>query len=277
MATPHDAADTVAGACSTSTVKQYAEIAACLRCAPPERAEEVIVQHGLAPSDWTAMAVACARAIEEERALGKHELLLVYADTFTATRKGLVSPALPVPGPAPEAPAPPVVLATFQRSESVAASPARARPTMKIDVRQVMSASLPFSPPLEGLEDSAPAMARKTTPPAARKPGRTLDVDARALIKSALPFMNRSAPADPGSTDPLDVTLTRHASICAELSVSPARTEDTLAKHGIAPGSFDAYDASCRARLAADPDLSQRWQAQYARHRAWFLIAGGGK
>jgi hypothetical protein len=149
-------------------VRRYAEIAAHLRVARDRPPVETLGRYTVTEAEWSVQCAEAARLLTDEIAAGGHELLLVYADSFEAKRRALTEPnALAVAGSAPSAPRPPaedaglpVAAATFQLGER-------------------MGSSLPPPPP-----DARPRVSR------------TVEMDARALVRATLPF----APVNPADT-----------------------------------------------------------------------------
>jgi hypothetical protein len=84
-----------------------------------------------------------------------------------------------------------------------------------------------------------------------------------------LPPRATQASPPPASSQPV-MSLERHASLCLEIAVDPARTADALARYQVTAADKARADEHYRARCAADADLHAQWNHAYAVYHAWF-------
>jgi hypothetical protein len=196
--------------------------------------------------------------------------------------------AVPAPDPAPvdvpEVSAPSLKVPTYLMPDS---PPRAAAFLADVDVESTMEAAmdgggtLPFGPKATPafeawLGSSAPPSPRPTAPV-----GGDDDVSAflngtaivvpGAVGAPALPF-HPSAAADPA------MPVEQYASLCAALSVFPARTQAILARFGL--GDDEArrgLDDAWRGAFARDPGALARWQELVTRFRAAMTTQEGLK
>ena len=65
--------------------------------------------------------------------------------------------------------------------------------------------------------------------------------------------------------------LDRHASLCLEIAVDPARAAEALARHQVSAAEKQRADEHYRARMSADPELCARWNRAYEEaYHAWY-------
>ncbi len=76
-------------------------------------------------------------------------------------------------------------------------------------------------------------------------------------------------PPRPAAEEP-PMSLERHASMCLEIALDPARTDEVLKRYEVTPEARALADAYYRAHLATDADLAARWHHAYAAYHAWF-------
>jgi hypothetical protein len=90
-------------------------------------------------------------------------------------------------------------------------------------------------------------------------------------MTGALPALRSIEPALPfqGSASPPEMSLERYASLCAELSVSPAESEAIFTRHGLGVMRERlAVDLRWQEHLRRSPDEYRKWQELYQRYRA---------
>jgi hypothetical protein len=133
---------------------------------------------------------------------------------------------------------------------------------------QPLKSALPFQAGAASALPSPPPPPPRSSAPSA---GSTQAI--RIVPGVGLPFQS-SAPTTPPSAPPAaeepPMPMERHAYMCLELALDPARTDEVLARYGVSAEVRARADAYYRARLAVDTDLAARWHHAYAAYHAWF-------
>lgn len=248
-------------------VRRHAAISAHLRAAPPARSSEILAKYGLTPDLWKASMSAWTESLEEETARGEHELLLAYAEEFRAVERRLTEDPPVFATPEPWQPVEPLALAPTAAPLSPPPPPAVSMPvcmTGPVDLDAILAGRLPFQP------SSAPPTVAVPSPLAVKKPQRSSGtlLDRKAPPAPPLPFPG-AAPGDNTAPAP-ELTFEQYVALCSELTVSPSRTNEILAKARVAPAALAALHASWRDRMAGDAQLTGRWRALYAHYVEWF-------
>jgi hypothetical protein len=164
--------------------------------------------------------------------------------------------ASPAPGAVPAAatPAPPPVAA----KAAAKAAPPPDRDPMDMTTMGAISPFarvMPFgpAPAAAAAAAAAPAAAPAKAPPL---PGRAPPLPARAP-----PLPPNAAPAPAAA--PVIIggyTLEQHVSLCADLTFTPERAAQTLARYRITIEGKAELDRLWKERFAADPPLEARWR-----------------
>jgi hypothetical protein len=143
---------------------------------------------------------------------------------------------------------------------------------------QPLKAPLPFHAP----DPNRPSPPPAPPPPPSRpdSPGETQAI--RVVRGAGLPFHGGAPPA-PAPPPPPKATptrapaeegppmsLERHAYMCLEIALDPARTDEILARYEVTPEVRSRADTYYRAHLATDAELAARWHRAYASYHAWF-------
>ena len=100
-------------------------------------------------------------------------------------------------------------------------------------------------------------------------PGSSLD-----LRKPELPFSSPSAPI-PAHIPA--VSMERYASLCVELSATPANAAHTLRRYQLTEPEWSALDAEWKARLAREPGARAAWESACSAYRTWLAEASRRK
>ncbi|XXX80851.1 hypothetical protein WMF30_19025 [Sorangium sp. So ce134] len=163
--------------------------------------------------------------------------------------------ALPPSTAKPSALAARVPALPFARVEPAAAPPGPEAPARPGRAWAAVTVALPAGPPL-------PASPLPFSPGARDAPRQAACPDADA---------GRAAAGAPE----LRLTLAQHASLCAELAVSPGAAEAIYARYGLeSREERAAVDAAWRRRLADAPAERAAWQELYRRYNAYFTGRG---
>ncbi len=125
---------------------------------------------------------------------------------------------------------------------------------------QIPASVLPFQAPPDDEVDEYDELA--STAPA--RPGIHHGAD-------VLPFRApQPASAPPPPPPPPVMSLERHASLCLEIAVDPARAAEALARYQVSAADKALADEHYRARFAVDPELCAQWNHVYTAYHAWF-------
>jgi hypothetical protein len=176
----------------------------------------------------------------------------------TVTRVGATAPAMVLP-----------FHPTAPREVPASAPPSTSMTAAEMDTQAGFEAAevFPFSegPSSDFFEQ------RRSRPPAAEGAGSD---GATAALPSAVGDELRKrvgeAPATPWDASTPPVPLERHASLCLEIAVDPARAAEVLARYQVTAVEKARADDHYRARIAADPALGAEWNSAYSRYHAWF-------
>lgn len=158
-------------------------------------------------------------------------------------------PALPFAAPAPGA-SPPAV----ERDTSAAKSAGRSEKAAPVggeteDISAVVAslrskgAVLPFPIPAQAAPAPTPASAGQSSP-------------------------ERHSAGAMGSSTP-GLSLEQYASVCVELSLHPAKAEETLRRYRLTEDQRAKLDAYWQARIASDPGVAAAWNHACAVYRDW--------
>jgi hypothetical protein len=142
--------------------------------------------------------------------------------------------------------------------------------------------ALPFEPATSSqiaLENALAEAARLQGPaPGPTKDGGlagTMELGSlRHLLKPELPFSSPSAPI-PAHAPALSIE--RYASLCVELSATPANAAQTLRRYQLTEPEWITLDADWKARFSREPGARAAWENACSAYRTWLARAGRGK
>lgn len=143
--------------------------------------------------------------------------------------------------------------------------------------RVTVSQPTPFAVPVAPAPRAALAPVVAPTPGAAPAPVvAPAPAVAQAPVIAPAPTV-ASAPvvAPAPESEPVPLTLAQYASLCAELTVFPAATEQTFLRYGLAaPARRVAIDLKWQERLRRSPADYTEWQRLYQHYQTYFRSAG---
>lgn len=264
----------------------WAELSARLLQLEQAARLDVLDERGIDVADWTRWDEHHCLALAADIAAGRMDRAKNYGQRCAAELERRRREPAPAPestdakGLEPQAEhhaepttaAPPLIeAASFQKAPPVMPTPQKAPPflagTMAVAdfpsfLKQAVRA-LPFA------GNSTPASMASASVPQGRAPapGETigLGIDLMALVRPSLPFAQPSS----GATFPR-LPIESYASLCAELTVFPARATEILKKYGIKDDQARAaLDEDWRARLAQHADTRETWQKLCAQYEAY--------
>jgi len=95
-----------------------------------------------------------------------------------------------------------------------------------------------------------------------------------AMPKPELPFAAPSAPIPPQAPA---LSIERYASLCVELSATPANRGETLRRYQLNEPQRTTLDAHWKARITREPGMRATWENACSAYKTWLAQAGRGK